>query len=395
MSKRLPREAYTIGWIAPLPIEAAAALFQLDEHHAALESSTGQTIVHHIGRIHQHHVAIAGFPAGEVGIGPAARIATAMQRDFPHLEVPLLVGIATGIPSEENDIRLGDVAVAIPVDNNSGVMGYDTLKLSPEEIELKQWQNATDIGLRSAISAIRSLSLAGRSDFRAHLVRFNATLFQRPGTMPPPPIVSSKNNQRRLDDGPAVHYGCILSGNKVIRNAEERDRLRKEYNVVAIVMEAAGMMNILPVAVIRGISDFADEDKSDEWQHYAATTASAYARELLMVLPARRPQADLLSNMSAPTSRMRLADLYLLLDEKANQREETVDWRNTVNDLLKVPGLDISGPARARLASRWNVFVGTDGSAVRNIALHGLIMDELARCHGNVPEGLVQALSEG
>jgi nucleoside phosphorylase len=50
-------------------------------------------------------------------------------------------------------------------------------------------------------------------------------------------------------------------------------------------MEAAGMMTRLPVAVIRGISDFADSAKNDDWQPYAAITAAAYAKEVLTRLP--------------------------------------------------------------------------------------------------------------
>jgi nucleoside phosphorylase len=49
-------------------------------------------------------------------------------------------------------------------------------------------------------------------------------------------------------------------------------------------MEAAGMMNSLPVGVIRGISDWADSEKNDVWQEYAAATAAAVAKELLACL---------------------------------------------------------------------------------------------------------------
>jgi len=49
------------------------------------------------------------------------------------------------------------------------------------------------------------------------------------------------------------------------------------------------MMTRLPVAVVRGISDFADASKNDEWQPYAAITAAAYAKEILIKLgPSRK-----------------------------------------------------------------------------------------------------------
>lgn len=49
-------------------------------------------------------------------------------------------------------------------------------------------------------------------------------------------------------------------------------------------MEAAGLMNTLPVAVIRGVCDYADSHKNDLWHPYAATTAAAYAKGLLYVI---------------------------------------------------------------------------------------------------------------
>jgi hypothetical protein len=46
-------------------------------------------------------------------------------------------------------------------------------------------------------------------------------------------------------------------------------------------MEAAGLMTEFSCIVIRGISDYADSHKNDNWQHYAAATAAACTKELL------------------------------------------------------------------------------------------------------------------
>lgn len=43
-------------------------------------------------------------------------------------------------------------------------------------------------------------------------------------------------------------------------------------------------MNDFPCLVIRGISDYSDSHKNDRWQPYAAATAAAYAKELLITL---------------------------------------------------------------------------------------------------------------
>jgi nucleoside phosphorylase len=83
---------------------------------------------------------------------------------------------------------------------------------------------------------------------------------------------------------PVVHYGLITSGNKVIKNAALRDELRDRHNITCFEIEATGLMNTLPVAIIRGISDYADSHKNDQWQLYAAATAAAYAKGLLKVI---------------------------------------------------------------------------------------------------------------
>ena len=49
-------------------------------------------------------------------------------------------------------------------------------------------------------------------------------------------------------------------------------------------MEAAGLMNQFSCIVIRGICDYADSYKNDVWQEYAALTAAAFAKELLLYL---------------------------------------------------------------------------------------------------------------
>jgi len=45
-------------------------------------------------------------------------------------------------------------------------------------------------------------------------------------------------------------------------------------------------MNSFPCLVIRGICDYADFHKNKRWQGYAASTAAAYTKELLSVIPA-------------------------------------------------------------------------------------------------------------
>lgn len=280
-------DEYTIVLFCPLVIEQQAAYLMLDEVHDGItERSIGQNVLYTLGRIASHKVAIAGYPVGEVGLGVSGSMVTEVLRDFPNIEFGLLVGIGAGIPSPTQDIRLGDVAVAVPNRDNPGVIGYDLVKVEEGEVRLKQWQNSTHPLLRSAITSIRVHEGRPEFEFIRHLnVVERAVAFKRPTQAHQFSGLLSPGTQEEHDrDEPRAHYGTILSGNGVIKSKVRREELRDRFGGIAIEMEAAGMMTRLPVAVIRGISDFADENKADDWHPYAALTAAAYAKEIIIRL---------------------------------------------------------------------------------------------------------------
>jgi hypothetical protein len=73
-----------------------------------------------------------------------------------------------------------------------------------------------------------------------------------------------------------------------MKDAQQRDRIAKEQDVLCFEMEAAGLMNHFPCIVIRGISDYSDTHKNDKWHGYAAMVAAAYAKDLLgCIVPSR------------------------------------------------------------------------------------------------------------
>ncbi|EGE78473.2 uncharacterized protein BDCG_08670 [Blastomyces dermatitidis ER-3] len=109
---------------------------------------------------------------------------------------------------------------------------------------------------------------------------------------------------QRTEDGdyPAIHYGLIASGNQLMKDAMIRDRLAAEKDVLCFEMEAAGLMNHFPCLVIRGICDYSESHKNEEWQRYAAMVAAAYARDLLYRLrpgnvEVEKPIRDILSSV--------------------------------------------------------------------------------------------------
>ncbi|KAF3923686.1 hypothetical protein ABW20_dc0101488 [Dactylellina cionopaga] len=300
MTSATKLEDCKIVWLCPLEIELRAAVAMLDTVFDYNPPRVkGQNVVYTIGKVGNHTVAVVGYYQ-EHGLGVSGSMAAEVLRDLPNLEMGLLVGIAGGMPSPTRDIRLGDIAVAVPEGNRPGVVGYDLGKAGDNDtFELKHWQNATHPLLRSVINVIRAHN---ESRFREHLrILDQRPEFRRPG-------LPSGNGERPIEEGPqnvtrpAVHYGTILSGNSVIKSKARRDHLRDKYDGIAVEMEAAGMMTRLPVAVIRGISDFADSNKNNAWQPYAAIAAAAYAKEILVRLPSYLSSKSEPSSLSVPLS---------------------------------------------------------------------------------------------
>jgi nucleoside phosphorylase len=215
-----------------------------------------------------------------------------------------MVGIGGGVPSEDADIRLGDVVVSNPHKTHGGVVQYDFGKAAPSGFERTGSLNAPPTILLNAIAILQARHIRRKGILQEYISQLeNLTGFGRK-TAGPDALFDSRydhiggrtcegcNNaylvrrQTRAQEV-VVYYGTIASGNQVMRSAAERDRVSAELGgVLCFEMEAAGLMNSFPCLVIRGICDYADSHKNKRWQAYAAGTAAAYAKELLSVIPA-------------------------------------------------------------------------------------------------------------
>jgi nucleoside phosphorylase len=109
-------DLYTIGWIAALPIERAAATALLDDRHDiphGFEQHPADSNSYTWGRMGEHNIIIASLPAGVYGTTPASTTASNLLSSLPQIRIGLLVGIGGGIPrpAQGRDIRLGDIVV--------------------------------------------------------------------------------------------------------------------------------------------------------------------------------------------------------------------------------------------------------------------------------------------
>ncbi|KAF2797949.1 purine and uridine phosphorylase [Melanomma pulvis-pyrius CBS 109.77] len=305
--RRLDAAAYTVGWICALPVELAAAQVMLDEEHLP-HDGVGST-QYTLGRIGNHNVVLACLPAGQMGIGAAAFSAGQAMSNFKSIHSGLMVGVGGGTPSAEADVRLGDVVVSQPVRQHSGVVQYDfgktgqggrttrtgSLNAPPKvllhavtQLRAHRYQDSLDRGsLATHLSAFDRHPDFCREQAGPDIL-FKATYHHDGGATCER---CSKDNvvhrtARRTDKEVTIHYGTIASGNQVIKDGATRDRLSEELGgVLCFEMEAAGLMNDFPCLVVRGICDYADSHKNKAWQPYAAATAAACAKAILLLVP--------------------------------------------------------------------------------------------------------------
>lgn len=303
---------YQVGWISAIhPENVAARAFLDDEYDGPYYKSSTDSNDYTLGKIKEHNVVVAVLPAGEYGVASAAQVAANMMRTFPNIKIGLMVGIGGGAPHQKHDIRLGDVVVSVPRNGFGGVFYYNFGKsIQGKKFQETKHLNMPPNSLLAAVSGLKS-----QYALRGHpLIKNIDDVLERypdlqeeysrpdPGSdrlyksdiihasdddapcaevcsQDPSCLVARSERPKRKEI--TIHYGLIASADNLLKDAHIRDKLAMEKDVLCFEMEAAGLMDNFPCLAIRGICDYSDTHKNDEWQGYAAMTAAAYAKNLL------------------------------------------------------------------------------------------------------------------
>ncbi|KAJ8131351.1 hypothetical protein O1611_g2275 [Lasiodiplodia mahajangana] len=296
---------YSVAILCALNLERNVVRYMLDKEHPRLSTRRGDSNSYILGEMHGHNVVLACLPRQQ-GKGAAATVATNMSRSFPSIKWRLFVGIGSGVPSDKNDIRLGDVVISMPEGEYGGVVQYDLGRETDSEFELKGFLWPPPAFLRNAAQDMESDHISQDSKIEEYMEAmfkrwphmasykqpvepdhlFPANVKHPAGTPACTDICDLSQAISRLArefNGPKIHHGLIASGDRVMKNATERDNIARRFgrDVLCFEMEAAGLMTEYSSLVIRGISDYADSHKNSRWQNYAAATAAACAKELL------------------------------------------------------------------------------------------------------------------
>lgn len=85
---------------------------------------------------------------------------------------------------------------------------------------------------------------------------------------------------------------------------------------------------------------------------------------------------------------MTSVDVEAVLNDMASKNSQTLNWRTSIVDLMKLLGLDSSLAERKALAAELGYAQDTSDSAAMNIWLHRQVMNKLAANGGKVPADL-------
>jgi len=98
--------------------------------------------------------------------------------------------------------------------------------------------------------------------------------------------------------------------------------------------------------------------------------------------PAGSQQGTTDSTRSAPV------DIEAVLNQRAAQKQEKLNWQSSIVDLMKLVDLDPSLENRKTLAHELGYSGDTHDTAQMNVWLHRAVMQRLAASGGKVPDSL-------
>lgn len=278
----------------------------LDEEYDMTDLVPGKGDVnsYSLGRIGEHNLVINIPEVDTYGEIYAAKIATDMKSTFSRIRFVLLVGIGGGVPLK-HDIRLGDVVLgtrvipyAVGKENDFGFKRTGMVTSPPRELLSAITRLAHRLE-RKGLNLSRSIENFGIKEGNGRnavprpsedlLYMNNYIHHPKCDCLKPQAGLRSRMVQREPREGDLVrmHHGGIGAANKVIKNAFLRDEIATEENILCFEMEATGVMEAFRCLPIRGISDYADGHKNDDWHSYAALAAAVCARELLESISAQ------------------------------------------------------------------------------------------------------------
>lgn len=334
------RDDFYIAVICALQCEfdAVVLLFDefWDEEGDNYGRARGDNNTYITGRLGKHNAVLAMLPG--MGTINAAAATSSLRSSYNNLKLAFLVGICGGVPRiADYDVFLGDVVVSkaiIQYDFGRQYPGYfavkntveDSLGRANKDIRgmlavfetdfmkerlqdnsakyLKKLQGAEKKKSRRRPAKYK-YSYPGIAEDRLFLPNYihrhpqscdicgktndSGTTCESAAKMSCADLGCDTTQLARTeipfdDDGDFssnIFIGRIGSGNTVMKSGLSRDGYASKHQLIAFEMEGAGAWEEVPCLVVKGVSDYADSHKNDQWQNFAAATAASVMRAIL------------------------------------------------------------------------------------------------------------------
>jgi nucleoside phosphorylase len=283
--------------VTALPKEAAAVKATFDSRKVF--SVAGDPNLYEIGALDNNGTRREVLHATSgMGTLNASALTTNALRSFPQLQHIIMVGIAGGCPNHarpDEHVRLGDIVVSGP----DGIIAHDYVKETLDGRTIRSAPQKPSAVLLKVAAHLEAEELMGNRPWEA-IIASSMEAFDDDGYRRPPNssdvlhdggrVVAHPTDTRRRKGAPRIFSGVVAAADTLLKSATTRDILRDRFNARAVEMEASGVQNAAwhqgkDVFVVRGICDYCDAAKNDDWQKYAALVAAAYARSLVEAMP--------------------------------------------------------------------------------------------------------------
>lgn len=266
-----------IGILTVISVELEAALKAFPPLKRTKDPRSGT--IFRTGTIHSeltnHDYRVVLVCIDEPGNPAAAAAATELLLKYDPRAV-LLMGIAGGM---RDKLKIGDVAFS------ERVVAYGSAALT------KATDGTTRVERRPDIDRTPHRMMQDVADYlaRPDPQRLTALFRKMDGQFPTPPPGKEEEYAKHVASAVRAKLGTIGAGEKLMRNPDEIKALNRDVHskLQVVAMEEVGLVNAArrldaPWLVIRGISDFGDEFKNDDFHVFASKAAAAVLVDFLV-----------------------------------------------------------------------------------------------------------------
>ncbi|KAK3947941.1 hypothetical protein QBC32DRAFT_269854 [Pseudoneurospora amorphoporcata] len=407
-SRPATRDDFEIAIICALTREMDAVELLVDEFWTDGHDQTqygrapSDSNSYELARIGKFNVVLVVLPS--MGKVDAAAAAHGVATSYPNISLVLVVGVCGGMPfanvgGEREEIVLGDVVISSTLNqydfgrqlpdrflSKSGVedtFGRPNRDLRGLLKSLEKMRTRNEFQRQAADNLVKLQERSGQLSRYTYPGTDKDRLFEasyehkhhRPASVCLPcaqGLICESSWEISCDDigcdarylvqrkrcgqpdQPMVFIGRVGSADAVVRSAKHRDTYA-EKGIIALEMEGAGVWDVLPCLVIKGVCDYADSHKNKGWQGYAAATAASVAKAFLNRYQGTgKISRNASEHQTIPTPAPFL-NAPFQLDDDFVERDEIMSWLQTeIKDTGSRAALvGFGGVGKSRLVIRY------------------------------------------